>query len=360
METQGFADLLNHTGLRTQVPGSTKKAPLFHKKDLDTSEAGHALSGDVQSAIADTEQFALVGAVLNAVDDALHHTDPAGIDWDLDAVTHLKPLLETARRAGRTVVITSDHGHVIERRAGQLHQHSATHGARARVEVQDAPPTDDEVLVRGPRVLTAAGSAVLAVHERLRYGPLNAGYHGGGSPAEVVVPVLALHTGHAPDDAALQDLPDTRPAWWERPLRSAAAQPTPAAPAEPDALFDLTPAQPAAADTGTGATGAEKTAKAVLASKAFQRQRANVEKMPMHDERIAALLTALLSTPDRRIPAREASSALGVSSPRLRGALSLLKRLFDIEGYVVLSYEPESGYVVLDEATLREQFGVTA
>ena len=43
------------------------------------------------------------------------------------------------------------------------------------------------------------GRAVLAVDERLRYGPLKAGYHGGGAPAEAVVPVAVLVPGAVPE-----------------------------------------------------------------------------------------------------------------------------------------------------------------
>lgn len=41
------------------------------------------------------------------------------------------------------------------------------------------PPGDGEVLVTGSRVLLHDGTAVLAVDENLRYGPIKSGYHGG-------------------------------------------------------------------------------------------------------------------------------------------------------------------------------------
>ena len=42
------------------------------------------------------------GVVVVGVDDTLHHTDPGGTDWNLDTITHLRPLLHAARNAGRT------------------------------------------------------------------------------------------------------------------------------------------------------------------------------------------------------------------------------------------------------------------
>src|SRR5690606_21310979 len=100
---------------------------------------------------------------------------------------------------GRTVVITADHGHVVERREGTMRPHKAMSSGRSRPATP--PPGDDEVFVAGTRVLLHDGAAVLPVTERLRYGPLKAGYHGGATPAEVVVPVIVLVPGaEVPDN----------------------------------------------------------------------------------------------------------------------------------------------------------------
>jgi hypothetical protein len=335
-ERAGFAALLARTGLYRREPTERNHVPLHHKRQLDTSATGQALDTPIQTAIADTDSRPLVAAVLNAVDDALHHTDPGGIDWGISAVRHLRPLLEAARRAGRAVVITSDHGHVIEWRESELRAHQAAYGARARAVLDAEPASDGEVVVRGPRVLTSGGAAVLAVNERLRYGSLAAGYHGGGSPAEVVVPVLALYPGFVPTGAALRPLEEPQPAWWEpgAPVQRPAAEPAP-----PD-------------------DGARALARKVVGSRAFGRQRGIAGRIPVTNATITELLAELLAAPGHRLPAREAAAVLGVATSRLRGALSLLKRVLDVEGYVVISYEPESGEVVLDEATLREQFGL--
>ena len=60
---------------------------------------------------------------------------------------------------------------------------SATDMSSGRSRGAGTPPGDGEVLVTGERVLLHDGTAVLAVDENLRYGPLKAGYHGGASPA---------------------------------------------------------------------------------------------------------------------------------------------------------------------------------
>jgi hypothetical protein len=85
----------------------------------------------------------------------------------------------------------------------------------------------DEILVVGRRVLLHDGSAVLAVDENLRYGPLKAGYHGGGTPAEAVVPVAVLVPGAVPEDSGLALAPPQGPAWWLDPVvTQPAAQPS--------------------------------------------------------------------------------------------------------------------------------------
>lgn len=340
-ERKGFAQLLKRERL-----GNGRDIPLFHQKELDTVRAGLALAPAVQNAIADTADRPLVAAVLNIVDDTLHHTDPAGADWNLDTITHLRALLEAARRAGRIVVITSDHGHVIERRNGSFRKYPATHGNRARATTPPAEP--DEVLVQGPRVFTDTQTAILAVNERLRYGPINAGYHGGASAAEAVVPVIVLHAGDAPVTADLTPLGRVEPQWWTPAFSAQPVRPG----SEPPVLFELP--EPAAAETAEAA----KLAKQVVTSKAFQQQKVIAGRLTIADDHIRALLGALLAAPGGRIPAEEAADALGIATVRLRGALPMLKRVLDVEGYVVISYEAESGQVVLDEPMLREQFGL--
>src|SRR5699024_1271152 len=125
---------------------------------------GFAVADDVARAIGDTNQ-PLVTCILNTIDDALDRSDPGGITWTADAVKHLRPLLDQALLAGRTVILTADHGHVIERREGRQVSHPDVSSARSRSA--EAPAGAGEVLISGPRVLRHDGEAVLAVNERL-------------------------------------------------------------------------------------------------------------------------------------------------------------------------------------------------
>ena len=192
-------------------------APLFHKKPLDSSRPGYALADDVEAAIGDVTRHPLVTCVLNTVDDALDRSDAAGIAWGTNTVKHLAPLLDRARHAGRIVILTADHGHVIERRQSSQRQYPGISSGRSRPAVP--PAGDGEILVTGRRVLLHDGTAVLAVDENLRYGPMKSGYHGGASPAEVVVPVTILVPGAVPAEAAekLRLAPPQEPAWWLEP-----------------------------------------------------------------------------------------------------------------------------------------------
>ena len=99
------------------------------------------------AAITDVTRYPLVTCVLNSVDDALDRSDPGGISWGADTVKHLDPLLERARHAGRTVILTADHGHVIERRQGTQRPHPDMSSSRSRGA--STPPGDGEVLVSG-------------------------------------------------------------------------------------------------------------------------------------------------------------------------------------------------------------------
>jgi hypothetical protein len=320
---------------------------LFHKLSLETSGAGLALSQEVGLAIDDIEGTQVVACVLNTIDDALDRSDP-GIDWTPDTVKHLRPLLERARRAGRTVVLTADHGHVVERREGRMVSVSVTSSNRSRPAVGGPAVSGGEVRVTGSRVLMHDGDAVLAVDEALRYGPLKAGYHGGGAPAEVVVPLHVLAPGEPPKGWALTT--PQAPLWWNTigaPATSPPASATPLFPAsEHPSLFDEQPAV------------AEDLAARVIGSAMFTEQRKRAARVPVKDEQVANLLRMLLTVPDNRIDPESAATALGVARVQLAGALPMVQRLLNVEQYPVLERDADGTTIVLNLALLKEQFGV--
>lgn len=348
------------SGYRQLTQNSAKiAAALFHKKGVDTTTPGALVNDGVGAAIDDAD-LRLVTVVLNTIDDALDRSDPSGTVWTADAVKHLAPLLARARAAGRTVVMTADHGHVVERRRSVVR--SSPGATSNRWRPAGGPVALDEIAVKGRRVL-ADSEVVLAVSEGLRYGPLKAGYHGGASAAEVVVPVAVLLPDVETNPLGLTLLPPQTPPWWELPVPAATEPPAPApSPAAPLALppsqtptlfDDLAVAEPAQDVAAT-----QRLGEAVVATETFRAQRAIAGRLIVADPQVMTLITRLADAPSSRMPLSSAASALGVSEVRVRGALVQVQQLLNVEGYPVVELDPETRSVLLNERLLREQFEV--
>ncbi|EWT07996.1 hypothetical protein N864_11715 [Intrasporangium chromatireducens Q5-1] len=362
VERAGYAEL-------TQRAGKISAA-LFHKKGVDTTRPGALVADGVGAAIDDREGTRLVTVVLNSIDDALDRSDPVGKVWATDEVKHLSALLSRARAAGRTVIMTADHGHVVERRRGDQRPSADLTSGRSRGT--SAPAQDDEVLVIGRRVLTDDHSAILAVREGLRYGPLKAGYHGGASAQEVVVPVVVLLPDDKTNDLGLPLLAPQEPLWWS----TANALVTAGAPAAPDlrselsgipsrggkgpvdhgpTLFD----EPADAPAD-GARVSESVGAKVCATDVYAAQRKTLPRLAIRDDQVRSLLDALSSASGARLSRTVVATTLGVPAFRVDGALSQVRQLLNVEGYNVVGVDADGQTVVLDQRLLREQFGVSA
>lgn len=165
------------------------RAVLFHLRDLQ-ARPGQDLPDDVRDAVQDTSR-PVVAAVLNAVDDSLSGGDPARTRWTVSQVRHLAELLGRARAAGRVVVLTSDHGHVVDQGVdGEVRYNHEGGGLRWRP--YDGVVGDDEARLVGPRVVLGDGDVVAAVKETLRYKQRHEGYHGGAALAELAIPFVVL------------------------------------------------------------------------------------------------------------------------------------------------------------------------
>lgn len=342
-------------GAQTREKGRFREltgGPVFHKDDLRT-EAGDRLARPVREAIADTKTR-VVAAVLNTIDDSLAKEDPDATVWDLDRVGHLRDLLNAAALAGRTVVLTSDHGHVVER--GGTARPTAGADARWR-PLSTGPAGADEVVVRGERVLAPGGEAVLAVDEGLRYGAKAGGYHGGASLAEITVPIVVL-------DRTLQNVRGWRaaapqtPVWWHEPV-TAPVETTPAPPKRSarrrpteDSLDLMLPGlSELAAEPEPRASLVER----LLSAPGYAAQRARAGRRALGDDVVRAVLTALL---DRggRAHRETVAAAAGVAEANLEPTLAALRRLLNVDGYAVVGEDPDGVTVVLDEKLLAEQF----
>ncbi|BCJ76185.1 hypothetical protein CS0771_57290 [Catellatospora sp. IY07-71] len=334
---------------------------LLHKADLRAG-AGAVLDGEVLTAIGNAFT-PVVAAVINTVDDALDRSDPGTIVWGEDTILAVKDLLTLAQ--DRVVVIVSDHGHVIDRGPEAVVQTTPERDNRWRAA---APPAGDgEVAVRGARVAKGDGSVVLPWREQLRYGPRKAGYHGGAAPAEAVIPLIVLAT----DETAVpgwSGAPVASPTWWRETVPEPEADtPAPAArprggtkqpkqPVQDTALFDLTPAMaPATAAPAEPDTAEASLVERLLAGKVYQQRKDT--RAPLPDERVAALLNALLAGNGRASMDTLAAHA-SVPVHRISGTVTALRKLLQIEGYPVLTVDADGQTVKLDIGLLREQFGL--
>ncbi len=349
---------------RNGFHGAGSRPCLFHKAEMDAQTAGFDLPSDVREAIEDTEHRQVIGVVLNTIDDSLDRSDPLRTTWTVAAVRHLGALMSAAARVGRIVVLTSDHGHVIERRELGIDRRGDDKPARWR-STTGRPAGPDEVAVEGPRVLAPAGRAVLAVDEQLRYGSLKAGYHGGASPAELVVPVAILVSGEIPTDSRLSASSWRTPDWWEfagsRALapestsvttdraRSSKRPQTPSVPA----LFEvpLTDPEP------TAASEQPDPIAAVVGTTLFQKQVQTFGRGSITSDPVAGLLRALVQSGGSLSRAR-AAELLGVAPQRAGRVLAVVGQVVNLDGVRVLSNDNTE--VRIDVAVLCEQFGVRA
>jgi hypothetical protein len=324
---------------------------LFHKAGLAAAGAGEALARDVQAAI--RGRAAVTGVVVNTIDDTL---DKGGRPpWTAELVQQLLDLLGAAHDAGRAVLFVSDHGHVHER--GSRLERDDSGGARWRCSPR--PADADEVELAGHRVLLGGGRIVAAWNEKLRYGPVRNGYHGGASAQEVVIP-LALLARQVLDIPGWVPAHHPEPGWWVGEPASAAA--------------------PVAAQAEVGKTRAGKTRKAaavgqdgspalfeiaaaepgswideLLGAEVMTERLARLRRGAMPAGQLAVLLKLLDSrggTATRVAVAR----ALDIPEARLGSQIAAAQRMVNIDGYDVLQIEGDT--VRLNAPLLKTQAGL--
>lgn len=339
-------------------------APLFHKDDL-RAPAGEVLPSAVRAAL-DDPHAPVVGVVLNTIDDALARHDPGGMRWGVDSVQHLPALLDAAALAGRAVILTSDHGHVVER--GSEARPVAGADARWRPATSGVPGKD-EVLVRGPRV--AGGEAILPWREDVRYSSLRSGYHGGASLAEVTVPFLMFTRVGAPSIGGWRAAPPQAPAWWNetgRPGREARRVKragaridlAPALPAVdgPQGTLDLglpeAHIRPQAAPLPSGAR-ADVISTALVASETYAAQRKRAGRRALDDAAVLTLVRTLISGGGRS-HRDTLAGALQLPPSSFATTFAALARLLNVDGYAVVAMDADGVSARLEEGLLVEQF----
>lgn len=331
VETAGFNEALRDVGV----------ARLFHKADLRSED-------ELRDAIAD-DGVRVVGVVVNAIDDMLDRGDQVAGEWTLERVGPLEGLLDAAGESGRVVILASDHGHVIERDS-ELRTYGEG-GERWR-PLSSGDVGDGELLFKGRRVLEGDGTLVAPAIEGLRYKPKSSGYHGGGTPQEVIAP-LGVFVPVGLEIEGFSEAVSPKPDWWglgatviaAEPPKSTPTRPRPRGPEEQEALF------------GTKGGGTEELPTWIADLLSSQRYKAQRERTvrPPSDERVATTLAEL----DRRagVAAVELiSEALGVPASRGRTLIASMQAVLNVDGYGILALDPRTNEVKLNRPMLATQF----
>jgi len=334
--------------------GAPSKPPvLYHKGDLTGGDAV-GLAPSVLKEIGDLRRQ-VIGVVINAVDDHLAKGEQFRVDWTAYLIRPLDEFLVAARDAGRVVIVVSDHGHIPEHNTVPRGEEGSERWREA-----SSAPQDDEVQLKGPRVLLGNGRGIIAPwSEQVRFGIKKNGYHGGAAPQEVVIPLgVFLPSGVAVDGWA--EVPAEVPLWWDPEIaavppavRRPPAEVKPKPPIEPGEQGRLF-----ATEEEVAAAGQEMEAEWIsrlLASEVMEAQRRLASRVALPEDRIRAILTAL---DDRggKLTRPALAKQLGAPIMRLGGMLSALRRLLNVEGYPVLTVHEDSDTVELNRKQLFTQF----
>lgn len=335
--------------------------PVFFHQNRLLGSAGSSLSADVDTALGDGGP-AVVGVVINTIDDHLKRgtfTEALQVG-DLHA---LVALLGVARTHGRAVVISADHGHVLAQPddGGMgTFQGGGTGGERWRTA--DRAPGDNEVVLRGDRVLLGGEAGVLApFDDDFRYGAKAGGYHGGATPEEVLVPVAVFMPAGLDPPPGWEHRSQVPPLWWDLRIPTTAGvsvaafekpqrRPKPVAESQ-GAMFEVAPVAPPAG------VGEPAWIELLLASDIWKLQKGASARAQLPDERVRAVLTAVARRGGVSSFAALAADS-GMPASRLPGFLAHLVRVLNVDSYAVLDVDATAGEVRLSLPMLAQQFEI--
>ncbi|MFD6390789.1 BREX-2 system phosphatase PglZ [Nocardia sp. NPDC060259] len=342
-----------------------KRAAVFHKNDL-RSKPGDRFGADLNNAIND--QDCHVAVVLNTIDDRLAKEaklDDSG--WEAREIGDLRALASAATAQGMVVLITSDHGHVIDRH-GKTVDAPNIESARHRLPAEFDSRSETEIALQGPRVVwPEPGASIVALWDNdSRYTAQKAGYHGGASLAEITIPVLAFLPYGAERPAGWRELGDQRPSWWRD---DADALPEPEAPVaikkatkrvtnriaeHATAQITLDIPLPSHEPLSQPANPAQDLVTRLLASDVFAAQLEQLARKPS-SSKLEKAIRALLDGP-------QSTTALAqrVGDPPIRanGFAAVLGQLLNVDGIQVLEILADGRTLRLNIGLLRAQFGI--
>lgn len=347
-------------------------AAVFHKDALRIEQTGDPFDTGLTEALTDGRTH--VAVVLNTIDDRLAKEQKLGDGaWGLKDVGKLPELLTVAAEQGMAVILTSDHGHVVDRHGNAV---AADAVGSARHREPGGLLQDSEVVLSGPRVVwPEPGAEIVALWDAdSRYTAQKAGYHGGASPAEFTIPVLAFLPFGAEPPKGWRELGDQQPRWWdtggapETRRSSAPEKPVPVRRNRPtkqqaeieqthDALFDVarTPEQTAPVPVAE-AGGGQALARRLCGSGLFRAQTELLARKPNRAalDRIEQAVGILLEA--GTLPTTALAQRVGHPQGRADGFAAVLRQLLNYDGIQVLETLSDGRTLRLNPALLREQF----
>jgi len=332
-------------------------------------QAAGDLPKDVKDAI--HSEMAVVGVVVNAIDEQLKGSAQVRVDYSEAQIPLLDALLTEAEGAERVVLLASDHGHVLghNMRIEKPAKFSdLTGGARWRALGPDDPIRANEVKLPDDAWRPAGSVGVAALwDETVANRDPKYGEHGGVSLAEVVAPAVLiapewLHQVAGDHSVSLETRPLLTPDWWELRLptpRLAAAQPVqaPASQAAAPSLPFAPPVAPVvpAAPVLPAAPVRPPVIEALTRSKLFKE---HVKGQPdLEVSRVVDWLTALADGPG--LPAPEFARRCQIR-PHQVAAVVARMGILNSDGFAVVEYDPAGRQVVFHKARLVQQFGLEA
>ncbi len=332
---------------------------LFHKAALHESEDA-SLAADIRREISSSHRK-IVGVVVNAVDDHLLKGEQIDTRWSRDEIKVLPVLLHEAKAAGRTVIMISDHGHILD-----CHAKGQAYEGGERWRMDEGNPSDGELRIKGPRVVIPESKTLIAPWtERVRYGIKKNGYHGGVSPQEMVIPIAVLNASNDFPAGWVEATVDL-PAWWEvaeasvsvddKPQPNLKPQKAKEKPAGVLFVLDEEPVtEPTIVIAPSPVVPTPGWITMLLSSTVFEEQKQlGGRAVPAND-----VLSRLLVAIDERggkITSPALARAIQFSPMRLRGLLAIAQRILNVDGFPVLTRDEASDTVELDRNLLCRQF----
>lgn len=331
---------------------------LFHKGDIQNADDA-SLAANIRKEIA-SQHRKVVAVVVNAIDDHLAKGEQLDTRWTRDEIKVFPVLLHEARSAGRTVILLSDHGHILDcNTSGEQNDG----GERWRLDHAELRP--GELRISGPRVmLPEAKTHIAPWSESVRYSQKRNGYHGGISPQEMVIPIAVLSARELPP-TGWSEAPVDQPVWWDLLSPSTTSQDVDAPqlrvakPKEKPAgrLFDPHDVAPVPSVPTVVSPSKDYSdwIKALLSSAIFAEQR-KLGGRSVPDDEVFARLLAAISERGGKITVTALARSLNYRLSGLPFLLAAVQRVLNVDGFTVLNRDSASDTIELNRNLLLTQF----